>query len=486
VLAVLGALVGIGVGEALVKGVTAIMPPSTLASEAEAAIQINVPILLFTLITTMLAAILFGCAPAWQASGIDPNDALKEGGRAGTSSGRRQLRRTLVVMEFALALTLLAGAGLAIHSFWNLARVDLGVRTDHVLTFSLPVPQGRLSQPEQIVGFYRQLLEKLESIPGVSRAEAATATPVRGRNFGMFFTVVGKSSPDLSSRPNAGFQMVTPGYVQTFGIRLVQGRSFTEQDTAKSVRVAMVNEDFVRRYLAGVDPLTQRLAVEQLIPGVNRNGPAVEWQIVGVFHNVRTGDLRDDYPEIDVPFWQSPWPQVSMAVRTTGDPEAMTKSIVAAVSAIDSDLPIADVRTMDQIVSESLGSDRFKAILYGTFAGLALLLAAIGIYGVMAFAVAQRTHEIGLRIALGAGREKVLLLILKEGMVLALAGLVLGLVGACLVGRTMSGMLYGVGTIDISAFGAVAIVLLASAILACYVPACRAARVDPMVALRYE
>jgi putative ABC transport system permease protein len=248
----------------------------------------------------------------------------------------------------------------------------------------------------------------------------------------------------------------------------------------------MVNEDFVRRYLAGVDPLTQRLAVEQLIPGVNRNGPAVEWQIVGVFHNVRTGDLRDDYPEIDVPFWQSPWPQVSMAVRTTGDPEAMTKSIVAAVSAIDSDLPIADVRTMDQIVSESLGSDRFKAILYGTFAGLALLLAAIGIYGVMAFAVAQRTHEIGLRIALGAGREKVLLLILKEGMVLALAGLVLGLVGACLVGRTMSGMLYGVGTIDVSAFGAVAIVLLASAILACYVPACRAARVDPMVALRYE
>ena len=280
--------------------------------------------------------------------------------------------------------------------------------------------------------------------------------------------------------------MVTPGYFQTFGIRLIQGRSFSEQDIAGSLPVAMVNENFVRRYLSGVDPLTQRLAIEQLIPGVNRNGPAVEWQIVGVFHNVRTGDLRDDYPEIDVPFWQSPWPQAGMAVRTTGDPEAMTKSIAAVVSSMDSDLPIADVRTMDQIVSESLGSDRFKAILYGTFAGLALLLAAIGIYGVMAFAVAQRTHEIGLRMALGAGREKVVFLILKEGMALALAGLMLGLIGACLVGRTMSGMLYGVGTIDISAFGGVAIVLLASAILACYVPARRAAKVDPMVALRYE
>jgi putative ABC transport system permease protein len=486
VLAILGALVGIGAGEALVKGVTAIMPPSTLASEAEAAIHIDLPILLFTLITTMLAAILFGCAPAWQASGVDPNDALKEGGRAGASSGRRQLRRSLVVMEFALALTLLSGAGLAIHSFWNLAQVDLGVRTDHILTFSLPVPRGRLSQPEQIVGFYRQLLGKLESIPGVSRAEAATATPVRSRNFGMFFTIVGKPSPDLSSRPNAGFQMVTPGYFQTFGIRVVQGRSFTEQDIPGSLPVAMVNENFVRRYLSGVDPLTQRLAVERLIPGINRNGPAVEWQIVGVFHNVRTGDLRDDYPEIDVPFWQSPWPQAGMAVRTTGDPEAVTKSIAAVASSMDSDLPIADVRTMDQIVSESLGSDRFKAILYATFAGLALLLAAIGIYGVMAFAVAQRTHEIGLRMALGAGRESVVFLILKEGMVLALAGLALGLIGACLVGRTMSGMLYGVATIDITAFGGVAIVLMASAVLACYVPARRAASVDPTVALRYE
>jgi ABC-type antimicrobial peptide transport system permease subunit len=207
---------------------------------------------------------------------------------------------------------------------------------------------------------------------------------------------------------------------------------------------------------------------------------------VGIFHNVRTGDLREDFPEIDVPFWQSPWPQAGMAVRTSGDPDAMTKSIADVVKSMDPDLPLAQVRTMEQIVVESRSYERFETVLYGGFAGLALLLAAVGIYGVMAFAVAQRTHEIGLRIALGAGRDAVFSLILKEGGVLALAGSLLGLVGACLVGRTMKGMLYGVGTIDLAAFATVVVVLLASAILACYLPARRAANVDPMVALRYE
>jgi putative ABC transport system permease protein len=478
-LALLGAAVGIGVGEAIVKGLVAIMPPSTLPSEAEVGLHISSPILLFTLITTTLAAILFGCVPAWQASGANPNDALKEGGRAGTSGSVSQLRRTLVVIEFALALTLLSAAGLAIHSFWNLTQVDLGVRTDHILTFFLPVTEGRFSQPEQMVAFYRRLLEKVESIPGVSRAEAT-------RGFEKAFSIVGQPLVDLSARPGAGFQMITPGHFQTFGIRVVKGRSFTEQDTAGTVPVAMVNETFVRRYLPALDPLAQRIAVNQTIPGVSRDGPPMELQIVGVFHNVRLGNLREDFPEIYVPFWQSPWPQAGMAVRTTGDPEAMTRSIAAAVSSLDSDLPLADVRTMDQIVSQSLAPDRFKTILYGIFAGFALLLAAIGIYGVMAFAVAQRTHEIGLRMALGAGRNKVLALILREGVILALAGLAVGFIGACLVGRTMKSLLYGVGTVDLTAFAAVASVLLSSAILACFIPARRASKVDPMVALRYE
>src|ERR1700691_583069 len=484
-LAIVGAAVGVGVGEVMVKAVVAIMPSSTLASEAD--IQISVPVLVFTLITTMLAAVMFGCAPAWQASGVDPNSALKEGSRSGTSAGRHRLRRTLVVIEFALALTLLAGAGLAIHSFWNLAKIDLGVRRDHILTFFVPVPQGRLTQSERMITFYRELIEKLEALPGVSRAEAATGVRLEGVGFSQAFSVVGKPVADFSLRPDAGFQMVTPGYFDTFGVRVVQGRRFTEQDKAGSVAVAMVNENFARRYLPGVDPLSQRIAVDQPIPGVARNGPPIELQIVGVFHNVRTGGLRnEDFPEIDVPFWQIPWPDAGMAVRTSGDPEAMTSSIAAVVSSMDPDLPLASVRTMDQIVGETRASDRFTTLLYMTFAEFALVLAAIGIYGVMAFAVAQRTHEIGLRIALGADKGQVMTLILREGMILAVAGLAFGLLGAALVGRTMKSMLYGVGTIDLGAFGAVAMVLLGAGVLACFVPARRAAKVDPMVALRYE
>ena len=255
----------------------------------------------------------------------------------------------------------------------------------------------------------------------------------------------------------------------------------------RRVRVAIVNETFVNRYLKGVDPLTQRILVEQLIPGVTKLGPPVEWQIVGVFRNIHNGGIRrEGFPEIDVPFAQSPWPQAAMAVRTTGDPAEMSKSIAGAVHAVDPDLALADVKTMDQIVSQSLVGDQFITALYVSFAAVALVLAAIGIYGVMAFAVAQRTHEIGLRMALGASQDNVLGLILKEGIILAAIGLGLGLVGACFVGRAMRGLLYGVGTIDVAAFSAVAVTLFMAALLACYVPANKAAKVDPMVALRNE
>lgn len=485
VLAVLGGVAGIALSAAMLKVIMVAMPPYTLPSEAD--VHLSLPVLFFTLATTVIAGILFGCAPAWKASGINLNETLKEGGRSGTGRERHRLRRILVVSEFGLALTLLAGAGLAIRSFWNLTRVDLGVRSDHVLSFALPVPDTHFANSEHIVTFYRQLLEKLQAIPGVSKAEVATGTPIQGTGFGMPFNVVGEPPKEAGARNGAGFQMVSPDYYQTFGIRIVKGRSFTDRDVEGSPRVAIVNENFARRFLPGADPIGKRLVVEQLIPGVTKLGPSLEWEIVGVANNVRTnGVRREDFAEIDVPFYQSPWPGMNVAVRTAGDPGEMTKSVAAVISSMDPDLAMDNVKTMDQVIDDSFVGDRFVTALYGTFAAVALVLAAIGIYGVMAFSVAQRTHEIGLRMALGADRREVIRLVLKEGILLAVVGSAIGLVGACFVGRAMSGVLFRVGTVDFGAFTAVSVTLLLAALLACYVPAQRAAKVDPMVALRYE
>jgi predicted permease len=301
----------------------------------------------------------------------------------------------------------------------------------------------------------------------------------------MPFTIAGQPAVNPSERPGSAFQMVTPGYVDALGIRITKGRSIDEHDTANSPHVAMVNEHFVNRYFAGVDPLTQRISVEQLVP--NRTlGPPIEWQIVGVFHDVRGAGFRQDYPEIAVPFWQSPWPQTSMVVRTVGNPKSVIKGIAAAVNSVDPELPLAGVKTIDEIVDESLANDRFTVVLFSSFGILGLLLAAVGIYGVMSFGVAQRTQEFGVRMALGAQRRRVIKLVLKEGTILAVLGALLGLGGAYLVGRAMQSTLYGVGVMDARAFGAVALVLLVAALVACLVPAWRASRVDPMVALRYE
>jgi putative ABC transport system permease protein len=485
VLASVGCVIGIGLAWALLKVIVLMLPSQTLPSEAD--VRLSIPVLLFTVAASFLAGVLFGCAPAWQAARMNLNEVLKEGGRSSMSGGRHGLRRTLVVAEFALALSLLAGGGLAIHSLWNVAHVDLGFRSDHLLTFFLPVPDGRLAQSAQINAFYRQLIEKIQALPGVSSASVSEGLPLQGTNFGMPFQIAGKLVDDPSKRPGAGFNMVTPGYFQTIGIQIDRGRAITEQDIAGGVPVAVVNETFVKKYFPNVDPLTQRILVEQLIPGVTKLGPEIEWQIVGVYHNVRNGGPRGDgFPEIDVPFWQSPWPQAAMAVRSSGDPAALNKSISDIVLSLDPNLPIADVKTMDQIMDESMAGDRFAAFLFGGFAGIALLLAALGIYGVMSFAVAQRTHEIGLRMALGAGTGRVLALVITEGMILASVGFALGLAGAYFVGRAMHSLFFNVGTIDATAFSAVALLLLLSALLACYIPAHRATRVDPMQALRQE
>jgi putative ABC transport system permease protein len=454
---------------------------------AEANFQLDGHVLFVALAATTLAGLLFGCAPAWYASRIDPGESLKDGGRSGTGNASHKLRRGLIMGEFALALSLLAGAGLAMHSFWNLTRVDLGLRTDHVLTFRLQQRAERFENPEQMNAYNQQILSALGSVPGVSDVASVTGMPLQYHSNGMPFTVVGGPAfSDPSQRPVAGFQSVSPDYFKTFGIQVLKGRSFTEQDTAASVRVAVVNQEFADRYLKGLDPFRQRLSIEQLIPGLPRLGPAVEWQIVGIIHNVRYGDFRDDGPEINVPFAQSLAPSVTIGVRTAEDPAVMSKSIAAAVHFVDPQIALGRVRTMDQVKTELLAEDRYTMVLFACFAAVALLLAAVGIYGLMAYAVSQRTQEIGLRLALGAGKSRVLLLIVKEPSLLATIGLGIGLAGAVLVGRTMRSTLYGVGAMDLSVIVSVAAILFVTALFASYLPARRAASIDPMQALRTD
>ena len=485
VLAAVGGAVGVGLGYAMLRGFIAAMPEGTLPSEAE--LSLNLAVLALALAATTISGLLFGCAPAWYASRLDPAETLKEGGRSGSGRMRHRLRQILVVGEFTLALALLAGAGLAMHSFWNLNHVDLGVQTDHILTFGLPMNKGLDYKPDQVIAYYQQIVRSIESAPGVQSATAATGMPLRGAGFGMPLTIKGqKEFADPSQRPSAGFGMVTPDYAKTYGVRMVKGRFFTDADNAASVKVAVVNEQFVRHYLPDQNPIGQVLNVEQIIPGVQKLGPYQPWEIVGVYHDVHGGNFERTREEILVPFYQSSWIEVAVGVRTASDPAAMTKTISAAVHQIDPTLALSEVKTLDQIRDEDLSGERFTLLLYASFAAIALALAAVGIYGVMAFSVGERRHEIGVRMALGASRERVVGMVLREGIVLAGIGLVLGWIGAYFVGRAMRSTLFGVGAIDLYAFSAVGLILIASALVACFFPARRAAAVEPMKALRIE
>ena len=482
VLALVGGALGVFLAVAIVDAITLVMPPVGTMIPSEANIRISIPVLLFTIAVTTVAGLLFGTAPAWQATRVDLNDVLKLGGRTGGGGVRRNALRALVVAEFALALTLLATGGLALRGFWNLTRIDLGIETDKVLTFRLPVPLQRLNSPDQIRSYYGQMLEKVRAVPGVTKAAVTTGLPGQGTEFGTRFNIVGQPvNPD--ARLRTAIQMVTPDYVDTLGIRMISGRNINESDTANSVRVATVNEHFVKQYFAGVDPLTQRISFRFLAADPTK---ALEWQIVGVYHNLRGAGWREDVPEINIPFAQAPFARASMVLKTSGAAETVIKSVTEAVNSVDPDLPVAGLKTVDEIVSESLAIDRFSVVLFASFGALGLMLAAVGIYGVMAFAVAQRTHEFGVRMALGAQRSRVINQVLKEGTILAIGGTVIGLAGAYFVGRAMQSTLFGVQAFDVRAFSAISLLLLAAALLACLFPAWRASRVEPLEALRYE
>jgi putative ABC transport system permease protein len=482
-LAIFGGALGIALATALLKIVIALMPPYMLPTEAH--VRLNIAVLLFTLGACGLAGILSGLAPGWQAARTNVNEILKDAARSVTGTGNR-LRRALVIVEFALALTLLTGGGLAVHTLHALANRDLGFRTDHLLTFSLPIDAKRFSSPVEIAEFYQQVLERVQAVPAVVSASASISTPLYG-GARMPFTIAGRAEADPSKPPLAGFNMVTPSYFDAFGIPILRGRAFTDRDRAGAVPVAIINDTLARQYFPGADPLLHRLVMPQIIPGQTQPGPPREWQIVGVRADIRNTDASEDgLPAIEVPFWQSPWPFARMAVRTAGDPGRMTQDAAAAIRSIDPDLPMGDVKTMEQAFAESLISNRFNSALFGSFAVLALLLAAFGIYGVMSFVVAQRTHEIGVRMALGADRARIVARVVGEGMMTAAAGAAIGTLGAFYAAKTMHGIISGMVEPGAAGFLTITGTLLVTALIACLVPALRAASVDPMIALRRE
>ena len=493
-LAAAGGALGVLSSVWILDGILAMLPPNTFASTVDP--QLNLPVLFFAVGATMIAGALCGSAQAWQASRRSFNATLQQASRSATGHGRRSLRHALVVVEFALAVTLLAGAGLMILSFWNRTRVDLGIRTDQILTFGLPVTNDRFSSAAEIDGFYSQVLERLQAVPGVAAASVSNGLPLQALGVPREFSVVGRPEDQRSLRPSVGVRMVTPDFFETFGIRMVQGRALTDYDSVSAQRVAVVNERFARLFLDGRDPVGQRVAMDDIMAHTGRlaggiptgiaSGSRVEWHIVGVFRDVSNGEPFGEpkAPEMYVPFVQSPWPQAMIAVRTMTNPELLRSSLAAAVNTVDPALPLVDVRTMEQIVGERLAPDSFNIVLYGGLAALALVLATLGIYAVMAFTVVQRTAEIGLRMALGAGHTQVRLEILREGAALATGGLVLGLVGAYALGRAMQSLLFGTGALNVPVVLAAGFVLLGAALAACYVPARRASAMDPLIALR--
>jgi putative ABC transport system permease protein len=481
VLALLGGVLGTALAVGLMKAIVVMMPAFTLPSEVD--VRLSVPVLLFTFSCVLVSGVLFGCAPVWQALRSDVNSTLKEGGRS-VASGRQRLQRVLVASEFALALTLLAGGGLAIQSLFNLSRVDVGFPTERLLIFSLNLPSQRYRSADGIRSFFDQVNERVAALPGVQSVSVATGGPLGG-GFGMAFNLTGEARIEGSGRLGTSFVMASPGFFKTYGLPIVRGRGFDERDVPGSERVAVVNEAFVARFLKGRDPLTKSVSIDSLVPGQTAIGAPLDWKIVGVVKDARNRGIRfDARPEVDVPFAQSPWNGARITLRTSSDPNALRPAIGKIVQELDPDLPVAGVRTIEQQLYESMSNDRFNVLMFGTFAGVALVLAAIGIYGVMSFVVAQRSHEVGLRMALGADRAEVVRLIVRDGMKTALLGTALGFAGAYYVGQAMKGLWFGVAEFDAVRFFAIAATLIATAALACYVPARRAATVDPLVALR--
>ena len=479
-LALLGSVLGLGLAWLGIKALVAISPRDLVNLQT---VGLNVTVLLWTLGVSMLTGIIFGLAPALHISRLNLNDSLKEGGKSesGQASGSRRLRNALVVSEIALAVVLLASAGLLIRSFVHLQRVDAGFNTDNVLTMVVRLPEARYREDPQLVAFFSQALEKIRHLPTVNSAGMVNHLPLYGGlGSSTAFKILGRPEPPPGQGPGTDVRVVDAGYFPTMGIPLLRGRNFSDLELKEARHVILINEALAREHFPNEDPIGKRLDVAMF----ETPQPA---EIIGIVGNVRYDSLVDESPAaVYFPHPDLAYSFMTLVIRTDGDPAAVAPAIQREIRSLDPNQPVSDVRTMNQVMADWVSRSRFNTLLLGIFAGLATLLSAVGIFGVMNYSVALRTREIGLRLAVGAQPRQVLILILKQGLLLTIVGVVVGLAAAFALTRLLSGLLFGVTAVDATTFASISVLLVIVSLLACYLPARRAMRIDPLTALRYE
>jgi putative ABC transport system permease protein len=479
-LALLGSVFGLGIAWLGIKALIAISPRDLVSLQT---VGLNVPVLLWTLGISLLTGLIFGLAPAVHISRLNLNDSLKEGGKSESAqaSGSRRLRSALVVSEIALAVVLLASAGLLIKSFLRLQQVDRGFKTDNILTMVVRLPDAKYNQDPPVISFFGQALEKIRSLPTVRSAGMINFLPLYGGlGSGTGFKIEGQPEPPPGQGPSCDVRAVDAGYFQTMSIPLLRGRTFSDVEQREKRHVVMINEALARQYFANEDPIGKRLDVAMF------DEPF--WaEIIGVVGNVRYDSLIEEPPPAAY-FSHSDltYGFMTLVIRTDGEPTALAPAVQREIRSLDPNQPVSDVRSMNQVMSEWVSRSRFNTLLLGLFAGLATLLSAVGIFGVMNYSVALRTRELGLRLAIGAQPRQVLLLVLRQGLLLTVFGVVIGLGAAFALTRLLSGLLFGVGAVDLSTFTTISFLLVIVSLLACYLPARRAMRIDPLQALRYE
>jgi putative ABC transport system permease protein len=475
-LSVLGGALGLLLAFWGIDSLRALAPPDV---PRLGEIGLHWPVFNWTLGVAIITGVLFGLAPSLAASKSDLNESLKESGRSTAAPGRARMRNLLVVAEVALALVLLIGAGLMIRSFIRLQHVNPGFDPNHLLTMNVLLPAQKY-RDKAISNFFDRLFERIRGVPGVEGVGGIDPLPLSNSNATTGFLIEGGPALALADRPEVGERTVTPGYFGAMRIPLHRGREFNSQDRDDTPRVVVVNEALARRFWPGEEAIGKRI-------GFKAADPQVWHEIIGVVGDVKHSSLTiDPKPEVYFAYQQYPDRFMSLVVRASSEPSALATSIRDQILAVDPSQPVFDIKTMDERVSKSVAPTRFVMMMLGIFAALALILAAVGIYGVISYSVTQRTHEIGIRMALGAEARDVMRMVVRQGMTLALTGVVVGLVGAFALTRLMSGLLFGVSSTDTLTFGVISLLLTGVALAACFVPARRATRVDAMIALRYE